>query len=230
MIHEYRILSDEQVAEIQSQLSSTKRWVDGSVSASYSSDIKKNFELDKSKNEINKAIATYIEEFFRKNPQVYRKFSFNQIQTPIVSKLTKGCYYRPHQDNPQNGHFSTTLFLSNPEDYDGGYLRIYDGSEIRQFKPKAGYAVTYSTTFAHEVSTVTEGVRMAAVYWTHSPFAEKDYFKDIYYLLFDLLDVLSDDDSEVKVSSLEEALASPGFLIDTICNKYQKLVERNFKG
>ena len=175
--------------------------------------------------DIREFAGKLIDSGFLQNRKIRRIVSHTFIESPIISKTGDGCYYRPHQDSPDNGQYSTTLFLSKPEDYDGGYLRIYDGYEIKDYKLDPGYAVTYSTSCIHEVSTVTRGERMVSCFWTKSPFTEQSYEKDIYYMLFDLLNTLESNES--KIFSLEDALADPHFLLETICNKYQKMIMRN---
>jgi len=87
---------------------------------------------------------------------------------PMFSVTSEGGYYRAHFDAPQNGHFSNTLFLSDPDEYEGGELEILIDGEIKQFKPKAGQVVTYETGLAHQVRPVTKGERKALIWWTHS--------------------------------------------------------------
>ena len=87
---------------------------------------------------------------------------------PMFTTTSEGGYYRAHFDAPQNGHFSNTLFLSEPDEYEGGELEILIGGEIKQFKANAGQVVTYETGLAHQVRPVTKGERKALIWWTHS--------------------------------------------------------------
>ena len=85
---------------------------------------------------------------------------------PMYTMTPVGGYYRAHFDHPQNGHFSNTLFLSDPETYEGGELEILVDGELKQFKPKAGTCITYETGLPHQVKTVTKGERRVLVWWT----------------------------------------------------------------
>ena len=87
---------------------------------------------------------------------------------PMFSRIEEGGYYRCHFDHPQNGMFSTTLFLSNPEDYEGGELELLVNGELKQYKLEAGRCVTYETGLPHQVKTVTKGVRNVLVWWTNT--------------------------------------------------------------
>lgn len=63
---------------------------------------------------------------------------------------------------------SCTVFLSDPADYDGGELVVYEAGDRRSFKLPAGHAVLYPGTHVHEVLPVTRGARMAAFFWIES--------------------------------------------------------------
>ncbi|MFN9728616.1 Fe2+-dependent dioxygenase [Acidovorax sp.] len=63
---------------------------------------------------------------------------------------------------------SCTVFLSDPEDYDGGELCIDDTFGERQVKLPAGHAVIYPGTSVHQVRPVTRGHRIACFFWVES--------------------------------------------------------------
>jgi PKHD-type hydroxylase len=63
---------------------------------------------------------------------------------------------------------SCTVFLSDPTDYDGGELTMYEAGTARQVKLPAGHAVLYSGYHVHEVTPVTRGERLAAFFWVES--------------------------------------------------------------
>ena len=63
---------------------------------------------------------------------------------------------------------SCTVFLSEPQDYDGGELRVQDPGGERSFKFAAGDAILYPGTCVHEVTPVTRGVRLASFFWIES--------------------------------------------------------------
>lgn len=63
---------------------------------------------------------------------------------------------------------SSTLFLSDPDSYDGGELVIQDTYGERQVKLAAGDLVLYPGTSLHKVNPVTRGQRYAAFFWTQS--------------------------------------------------------------
>ncbi len=63
---------------------------------------------------------------------------------------------------------SFTLFLADPETYDGGELIIDTASGEEAFKLPAGSLVTYPATMLHRVAPVTRGERMVAAGWVRS--------------------------------------------------------------
>ena len=63
---------------------------------------------------------------------------------------------------------SCTLFLSNPEDYEGGELVFSFGAQQLSYKLPAGHAIIYPSTSLHQVTPVTQGVRHVAVTWMES--------------------------------------------------------------
>jgi PKHD-type hydroxylase len=63
---------------------------------------------------------------------------------------------------------SCTLFLSDPDEYDGGELVVHDHYGEQRVKLPAGDAVLYPGTSVHEVTPVTRGVRLASFFWIES--------------------------------------------------------------
>jgi PKHD-type hydroxylase len=63
---------------------------------------------------------------------------------------------------------SATLFLSAPEEYDGGELTVEDTYGLHRAKLPAGHMILYPASSLHEVAPVTRGVRIAAFFWVQS--------------------------------------------------------------
>jgi PKHD-type hydroxylase len=77
---------------------------------------------------------------------------------------------------------SCTLFLANPEDYDGGELVVNDTYGQQAIKLPAGHAIIYPSTSVHRVEPVTRGHRVASFFWVQSMVRSDDQRR----LLFDL--------------------------------------------
>ncbi|MBB3711132.1 PKHD-type hydroxylase [Limimaricola variabilis] len=93
--------------------------------------------------------------------------------TPLIlSRYRQGQTYGLHVDDALmqgiRTDISFTLFLSEPESYDGGELVIEDGFESRAVKLPAGGLMAYPSTTLHRVAPVTRGTRLAVVGWVQS--------------------------------------------------------------
>jgi PKHD-type hydroxylase len=93
--------------------------------------------------------------------------------TPIMfSAYEAGTHYGSHVDDALMQGLRTdvsfTLFLSEPDGYDGGELVIESPSGEDAVKLDAGSLVAYPSTALHQVAPVTRGVRLAAVGWARS--------------------------------------------------------------
>jgi PKHD-type hydroxylase len=101
-----------------------------------------------------------------------------RIVSPLFNRYAAGEYYGDHVDatvqqawgtaDRVRTDLSATLFLTGPEDYDGGDLFIHDSFGNRAIKLPAGDMVLYSSTSVHHVAPVTRGVRLAAFFWVQS--------------------------------------------------------------
>ncbi len=63
---------------------------------------------------------------------------------------------------------SATLFLAEPEEYDGGELFVEDTYGVHSVEPPAGHMVLYPSTSLHRVAPVTRGARVASFFWIQS--------------------------------------------------------------
>lgn len=98
----------------------------------------------------------------------------NMARTTVV-RYEPGMTYGWHVDEalfpstpPMRSDLSCTVFLSPPEDYDGGELTIQLGGETLSYKLQPGDALLYPSTTIHQVAPVTRGVRLAAITWLQS--------------------------------------------------------------
>ena len=100
---------------------------------------------------------------------------------PVVTKTPVGGYYHPHFDNVTLGHFSTTIFLNSPDQYDGGELILFiDGEEV-PFKLESGWGITYETGIEHRVNTVSRGERNVIIFWSYSYWNNINAFREYKY-------------------------------------------------
>lgn len=110
-----------------------------------------------------------------------------QYMSPIFSKYEPGMEYGSHVDSALMGtgqrmrsDVSVTIFLNEPESYEGGQLMIGLPGGEQPVKLPAGAAVVYASTTLHRVAPVTSGVRLAAVTWVQS-FVRDELMRQIHY-------------------------------------------------
>jgi PKHD-type hydroxylase len=113
-----------------------------------------------------------------------------RFSTLLISRTGVEGHYGPHVDNALMGQgagrlrtdLSFTLFLSPPEEYDGGELVIHAAGMTQEVKGEAGYLVLYPSGSIHEVRPVTRGARIVCVGWIESLLADPTQRE----MLFDL--------------------------------------------
>lgn len=113
-----------------------------------------------------------------------------QYSPLLISRTGEGGGYGAHIDNALMGKGSSrmrtdlsyTLFLSAPDNYEGGALALDLPGGVQLLKPNAGDLVLYPSTLIHEVQTVTNGERLAAVGWVQSDVRDPSHRQ----ILFDL--------------------------------------------
>ena len=124
----------------------------------------------------------------------FREFAFPAVVAPpLLTKYQPGMYYGAHADaafiNLGNAvirsDLSCTIFLSDPDSYEGGALHIRLGDGSIRFKLAPGEAIIYPSDTFHEVEAVTKGERLVAITFIQSKIA--DPFRR--NLLFDLNEV-----------------------------------------
>ncbi len=96
-----------------------------------------------------------------------------KAMTPLIlSRYREGQTYGMHVDDALmqglRTDLSFTLFLSDPESYDGGALVVSDAVEERAFRLAPGSALLYPSTTLHRVEPVTRGTRLCLVGWAQS--------------------------------------------------------------
>lgn len=115
------------------------------------------------------------------------------IAPPMITRYRPGMKYGAHADaafiqlpgGSLRSDLSCTVFLNDPDSYDGGELNIRLGDSNLKFKLPAGEAIIYPSDSLHQVDPVTKGERLVAITFIQSRIA--DPFKR--YMLFELNEV-----------------------------------------
>jgi PKHD-type hydroxylase len=107
----------------------------------------------------------------------FRDFAFPAVLAPpFLTRYRPGMKYGAHTDSAYirmpggelRSDLSCTIFLNDPENYEGGSLHIQLGDGDLRFKLKSGEAIVYPSDTLHEVEPVTKGERLVAITFIQS--------------------------------------------------------------
>ena len=174
-----QVLTAEQVAHCRERLAQAA-WADGRVTAGYqSAKAKDNAQLPET-DPVARELGQLILDALARNPTFFSAALPQRIYPPLFNRYSGGQSFGFHVDNAirydrsRGGadairtDVSATLFLSAPEEYDGGELIIEDTYGTQQVKLAAGDMVLYPGTSLHKVTPVTRGERVASFFWIQS--------------------------------------------------------------
>lgn len=171
------VLTAEQVAAAREVLARSE-WVDGRVTAGHQSARAKNnaqlLEGSPAAQQLGDLVLTALQ----KSPLFMTAALPLHVFPPLFNRYEGGQAFGTHVDNairqiPGTPHrlrtdLSATLFLSGPEEYEGGELVVEDTYGVHQIKLPAGHLVLYPATSLHHVRPVTAGTRLASFFWIQS--------------------------------------------------------------
>lgn len=171
------VLSPDQVAHFRKRLTQAD-WVDGAITAGkQSSTVKHNMQVAENSPISNELGDIVIEALGASDLFVSAALPLKTFP-PLFNRYQGGEHFGAHIDNairPVRGTFvrlrtdlSCTLFLSSPEEYDGGELVIEDAYGAQEVKLAAGDMVLYPASSLHQVNPVTRGARIASFFWVQS--------------------------------------------------------------
>jgi PKHD-type hydroxylase len=193
-------------------------WEDGrSTAGAQSAVVKKNEQLPPD-SEAARALGTRVISALTANPRFISAAIPKQIFPPLFNRYaaSNGHHFGIHVDNAVRGDrltglrirtdLSVTLFLSEPEEYDGGELIIEDLYGSHEIKLPAGHLVLYPASSLHMVTPVTRGMRVASFFWLQSMVRDahaRSLIFDLDTAIQVLVERLGRDDSEtVKLTGI----------------------------
>jgi PKHD-type hydroxylase len=203
------VLTSDEVTHIRRVLESTP-WIDGRATAGdQASVVKNNLQVPLDAPEAQE-LGQIILRGLGRNPTFTTATLPLRVLPPMFNRYDVGMTFGAHVDNsiralPSGQRLrtdvSSTLFLTPPEDYDGGELVVHDTYGTHTVKLPPGHMVVYPATSLHSVTPVTRGSRWSAVFWTQSMI--KDDWRR--HMLYDLdmaiiraRSMLPDDDPAVS--------------------------------
>lgn len=177
LIHIRQVLAPDQLKEVLRLLNDAP-WGDGRETAGYlSTRVKHNDQLPEAE-PLTRKLSGMVLDALERNMQFRSAALPLRIIPPLFNRYAVGQTYGDHIDGALRSvpgsrfsvrtDLSATLFLSAPEDYDGGELIMKDDLGERSIKLPAGDMVLYPGTSVHRVTPVTRGTRMASFFWIQS--------------------------------------------------------------
>ncbi|MEP2652500.1 MAG: Fe2+-dependent dioxygenase [Paraglaciecola sp.] len=185
------VLSQEQVRQAK-KIMLDADWTDGNVTTGYqSSQAKNNLQLPED-SEAARQLGDMILLALSKSNVFMSAALPNKIFPPLFNCYQGGQSFGTHVDNAirqvpgtpvkVRTDLSMTLFISEPDEYEGGELVIEDTYGSQSVKFAAGDMVLYPSTSLHHVTPVTKGRRLASFFWLQSMIASDEKRR----ILFDM--------------------------------------------
>jgi PKHD-type hydroxylase len=222
ILHVPHVLEAQQVTHCR-EVMEPALWVDGRVTAGYqSADVKDNRQLPEDSKEAHE-LGDMIVAALERHPLFITAALPLRVFPPLFNRYDPGMSFGAHLDNSirqitgtpyrVRTDLAATLFLSQPDEYDGGELVIDDVYGAHTVKLPAGDMILYPASSLHHVTPVTRGTRFASFFWIQSMVRDDGHRT----LLFDL---------DMAINQVSHALSRhhPGVVALTNC--YHNLLRR----
>lgn len=175
------VLSRDEALALR-QLIAAAEWVDGNeTSGKGAASVKRNRQLPEL-GEVTQAAQAQVSRALMGNAAFLSAALPHTVFPPLFNSYGGGEMFGLHVDNAIRYHgpsgarirtdLSCTLFLTDPEDYDGGDLEIEGQFGTASYRLPAGHALLYPSTTLHRVTQVTRGERISCFFWLQSLVAD----------------------------------------------------------
>ncbi|KAA0676512.1 Fe2+-dependent dioxygenase [Roseomonas genomospecies 6] len=217
------VLTADEVAHCRAVLEASP-WVDGRVTAGSQAVLAKNNLQIPEESDTARELGVVILKALGRNPAFNSAALPLRVLPPMFNRYDLGMTYGNHVDNairvvPGTGGMrmradvSTTIFLSDPGEYDGGDLVVEDTYGTKGVKLPAGHAVVYPSSSLHRVTPVTRGSRWASFFFTQS-LVKDDGLRAMLY------------DLDVAIIDLRQELGDQHPSVLSLVNHYHNLLRR----
>jgi PKHD-type hydroxylase len=177
LLHIPEVLSKEQVAGMRRAMEAAE-WTDGRQTVGpQGAQVKRNLQLPDAsplRRELGEAVVAAL----ARHPLYHAATLPLRTLSPRFNRYEGGGEYGFHIDGAVmatgdsdvhvRSDISCTLFLSEPDEYDGGELIVSDTYGEHEVKLPAGDAIVYPSSSLHKVTPVTRGARFASFFWVQS--------------------------------------------------------------
>jgi PKHD-type hydroxylase len=185
------VLTAEQVAQARQMLERAD-WIDGRATAGHqSARAKDNMQLPED-SPAARHLGEMVLDALGKSAVFISAALPARVFPPLFNRYQGGQSFGTHVDNAvrqitgtphrMRTDLSATLFLCDPDEYDGGELVVEDTFGTHDVKLPAGHMILYPATSLHHVNNVTRGARIASFFWIQSMVRDDGHRT----LLFDL--------------------------------------------
>lgn len=171
------VLTAEQAEQCRQEIEKAQ-WVDGRVTAGHQSGRTKNNRQLPEAHPLAMEMGDLILAALEHNPLFVSAALPLKVFPPLFNRYEGGESFGNHVDNSIRQvtgtphrirtDLSATLFLTRPEDYDGGELVVEDTYGVQSVKLPAGHLILYPATSLHNVRPVTRGARISSFFWIQS--------------------------------------------------------------
>ena len=171
------VLSQEQVASFRTALDAGT-WIDGRVTAGHQSALAKHNAQLAQDDPLSGRLGNVVLDALDGNALFVSAALPRKVFPPLFNRYAVGQSFGVHVDNAirvvkgagarVRTDLSATLFLSEPDEYDGGELSVEGGFGLQQVKLPAGHMVLYPASSLHRVEPVRRGARVASFFWIES--------------------------------------------------------------
>jgi PKHD-type hydroxylase len=177
LLHIPNVLPREQVEQIRAELEAAD-WTDGRETVgAQGAQVKRNQQLPDT-SALRRQLGQLVQAALARHPLYHAATLPLRMLPPRFNRYADGGQYGFHVDGavmalPGEGgqlrsDISCSLFLNEPEDYDGGELIISDTYGEHEVKLPAGDLIVYPSSSLHRVAPVTRGARLASFFWVQS--------------------------------------------------------------
>lgn len=193
LLHLKQLLTPDEVRTAQALLGDDAPWMDGRSSAGAQAVTQKNNQQLAQDSAASRQLQALVLAALQRDPLFFSATLPRKIFNPLFNRYSGAAnFYGAHVDgavlhSSASGEWvrsdiSCTLFLADPDTYEGGELTIHDSYGEQRVKLPAGDAVIYPGTSVHRVAPVTRGARIASFFWVESMVRHDEQRR----LLFDL--------------------------------------------
>ncbi len=178
LVHIPNVLSPEEVSHCR-QVLERSAWVHGSVTAGdQAAKSKNNLQLPAESAEAQE-LGDIVLHALGRNPLYHSAALPLRVLPPKFNRYDPGMTFGMHVDNSiqtvagsggarMRADVSSTIFLTNPDEYEGGELMMTDSFGTHAIKLPMGHMIVYPASTLHRVEPVTKGSRWASFFWAQS--------------------------------------------------------------